>query len=1349
MKLKKNSFFLAASAVCALLSCSCSLLHDSSRSESASSGPSTVRLQVSSIGERTALPAVDTTNITSFKLVGTPIGDLDTEWTDHYGNSYDAASGITWTKAKSGNTTLDTALENATATMLADEIGMAAGTWTFTLTAARTSTTGDSATYTSQITLKVGGGQNTANFDLALTSMALGTGTGTLTITVAFTEEVTSQLLTAKVYKVSGNVYDENDILTSKTTAGVTLTEGSGTWTAGDTADAPTEVTVATADETFAADSSVDFTVTDLAASEYYVVFTFYDTSDKTNVLATWREAAYLTSLGAESTISVSSLDSTSDIIYLKLLDEVPSDSDTTTVITAYPFDATDYASGVTNENQSTYSRHSSFTLANPAGAESDYTFWRWVEVNCTTGAANDDGTYSVTFNSAITEHVAGQIGPKYYMAQFFSAEAYKQIDHITLTDASASNVAVSGASVTQATAVGHTITATAYTAETESDDSTFKADVTWTWQTSADGTTWTTIGDTSGSSDTANSDISAVTSGIVARTSSLRIRPAYVGTYIRALAVQTYNVDTSGSTTVVTKNSGISDSTPSAVTASVVANGTLKLNNAVLTYSGTTVIGSALSVANFTLTGGTVCDSVATDWAYADTDSETDAPSTFSESLDEDDAVIALLSSTTVDSVTTTAVAPYSSGYTALPLTCKVSGYDDLVLEADWTGDSARPTSASGNVVFLTVQAKAPVLTRSASDTESEQLLVALMDKNLVTYNKIRFTTVSPTATTVTAADGCYPTAIVPALEYSFDATATTWQTWTTTEEPDGTSTTANYLVQEISAESESGVYSTVYVRTAATGTAGESGYVTASEAVSIDISSLTGTLVRLSGVTLSTPNVTRSTCDKADASVNDGYAKVGSTTTVSLTPEITGQSITVTALTYTWTITEADEAAVTVRSVTKAATDYADDTASFYTDSYQLASADASLVVYNGSASNDSTAGNAYTISDSTAGSTLSVTVTPVYQTATADSATLPEATRVSATAEAAENDKSAASTIAKGTLQFASGYSIAYKSGGEALTVISGTKPNLSYVVIRGMISDACSNTVVNDNTASLYGVNYTFDNTTTITGETTPLRFRATGFNDAIVNVTTSTLSAADTAVMLLSTDTTRIPLGSILFEESTDYKYYMFEYCTDYTAGSDSNAWYPVPSTPFSTNGTYYADTDDYFTSNVYFRFKATSTVGGHIYYYNRYDNVADKVAEWISVDGSDIPDTVNLASAAPSEAFEIALSDGTVNYIGGHCGVVTISIASDKDVELGMIGKNVVYVTNDSLFTYFTWYLDDTLVQEKSEDGVSFTVASSYVHTKSGTGKYILRVIAENEYGDEYTGTVTYVYTKQ
>ena len=115
-------------------------------------------------------------------------------------------------------------------------------------------------------------------------------------------------------------------------------------------------------------------------------------------------------------------------------------------------------------------------------------------------------------------------------MAQFFSAESYKQIDHITLTDTSVSDTVVSGDSVTAATAVGHTIKATAYTAVAESEDSTFKANVTWTWQAyDESASSWVTIGDTSGNEQTANADISAVTTGVVARTSSLQIRPAYV----------------------------------------------------------------------------------------------------------------------------------------------------------------------------------------------------------------------------------------------------------------------------------------------------------------------------------------------------------------------------------------------------------------------------------------------------------------------------------------------------------------------------------------------------------------------------------------------------------------------------------------------------------------------------------------------------------------------------------------------------------------------------------------------------------------------------------------------------
>ncbi|WP_294430581.1 hypothetical protein [uncultured Treponema sp.] len=1359
---------------------SCSLFHDDGiDTDSSSVEKPTLTLSVASMGSRTALPNVEAAEITSYKLTGDASG-VDMKWTDNYGNTYTASSGIEWTSSKSGNKTLSAdSSRTAYDVMRDDRIGIAAGTWNLTLTATKTSG-GATATYVETKTVNIGSSGNQAlTFNLSLSNLVTGSSTGALSIKVKLTEAVSAKLLTAKVYKVTDYTYDDQHIVNGKTTAAVKLTSSASGFEYSSTDETenavPDEVTVASGTASFSA-GELPFTVTSLPAGEYHVVFTFYD--DTNNVLATWREAAYVSALGAVSTIEVGALDSTYPITYLQLFNAVPTGSGTiqATVL------GTGSGAGITCSNQAKYSRSSSFELAAPSTGTTTYTFWRWVEVY-SNGTLDTEGKYTVTFGEKKDAHVAGQIGPKYYMAQFFDADAYKQINHITLVDSNAINptgtsendmVTIVSNSADVKTAVGHTVKATAYTESTGSEDYAFKADVTWIWQyaDSVDSTSWTPIPADS-------TDITNTPSGI--RTSSLKIRPAYAGKFLRVYAVQTYKVSGTGTSADVSLNT-VSDLTeaPSASTAAPVANGTLMLNNAKLSYSETAVIGSNLDVSKFSLREGVICDKVATDWVYADTSETTAIPATFASSFPSNaaagDTTIVLTPSTGTGESLKRALAPYSSGLTKLPLTFSVAGYDDLVLEGDTvygtSVNAERPTVEGGNVVNITVKAKAPVTTGDDSgDDSGEVRVLSLMDKDLVTYNHIRFINVAPAATSITKDDGKYPSAISSGLEYTFEAdsagnvpSTATWYPWKTTPG------SGNYLLQEIDANSTApSFYNKVFVRTAGYASESEADYIAPSEPVPIALgSSNIGTLVRLKEVQLVCPNVTRSQTsgesptpiDIATFDLNNGKPKVGTKISVKLIPEISVTSgentvalpITATQLVYEWTITPAATSAdetptpVTVRKVTKSVTAIPSSSeADFYTDSYTLASNATDLKIVDVGDSSIT-----YQIDGSTVGSTLSVTVTPTYQTSGVGSES-PEPTLTSATDENPTNVKSDSDTIAAGTLQFSEDFTISYSNTESTKKMIPGTRPNVKYVNITGNAKDSLGNVVLNATMslgAYLYGTSYVFDSSATISeGETatTPLRFKATGFNDAIVNVTfaagtSQIMTPAEVTAELLRTDVQNIPLGTIQFKdiEGADYRYYMFEYCTD-SEITNVSVWQPVPNAAFSVDGTYYPDTNEYFVNHpVSVRLKATATVDGKVYYLNSEAN------KWLDAEGHETE--VLAADVVAGTAIPLVLNESGIRYVGGHCALVTVKIQNDEDIDLKSVVLNIYYVQNFGKFSEFTWYLDDKKVA--GPNGVyGFTVEDKYCHTESGWGKYILRLEAKSVLGDIYTTTVTYTKT--
>lgn len=384
------------------------------------------------------------------------------------------------------------------------------------------------------------------------------------------------------------------------------------------------------------AESPYVYTVNELPAGVYVAKFDFYADDAGKSLLGSCTEAVNINLLGASSTVTVKTLDSVYGISYYEWV----LDSADTPKLIAEDAEAT-------NTNQSAYTRLDTIDLAAPT--KTGYTFWKWVELT--------SGSDTVPWTAAGIEQIARKtVGDKKLCAIFLPDAEVPQVNLVEVTGTAK---------------VGQTLTMTPKVG----DEAFGGTIVGWQWYSagSADAEEWTAIS-------------SATAAAYV-------VKPEFAGKYLKAKAVQKYTIaKENGKITTVTKNAADSSNAVASDPTSVVAKGTLVLDNISLKYDAVPVRGASLLAANFKVEAGALKDAT-TDWTY-------DAP-------------------TVTYTGSGNAPSDSSKSVSGIPVKFSVAGYDDF-------------TPDGGLSVFINVKYATP----------STETVKALLNTNYatITFGKFAF---------------------------------------------------------------------------------------------------------------------------------------------------------------------------------------------------------------------------------------------------------------------------------------------------------------------------------------------------------------------------------------------------------------------------------------------------------------------------------------------------------------------------------------------------------------------------------------------------------------------------------
>ena len=853
MKIKTKNLVFAVLASVALLFSSCNnIIQDDDGNQTAYDSP-TIKLSVNQGNARTATPLLGTdvqlSDVSTFKLVGKKESD-------------DAKDLGSWTKTSSKS-----AYEN----MCADELPIAAGEWTFTLTATVANARSDTplAIYSGSVTGTIGDtkGQHSLSFVLSLDGLSVSgnnVNAGTASITVTLGDIAGSQVkhLTVKLFGSDGSTEAKDS----------------------DNADASFEQEITSNDSTYTYSKTLNPGV-------YIAEFTFYATNDTSIPVAKWREAININQLGASSskTFSVADLDAVYNITYVERLDFVNTKSDQTCAISEIDSDNN-------GGNPAQYSRRSKFTLNDPS--HDGYTFWRWVEGGSTTTGSGTTYTSSDSDSDVVT-NVEGFVGNKVYCAEFISEAAKPRIGSVKIFDDDDSNDSTGETQIK----VGHTLTAKAF----DTNGAAFKGNVVWKWLVKVDENETVEL--------TSTDDVTTATSDDDGQTTSYLVPAEYANATITAVALQEYIVDDTiskvfrnkvaynklldengnlpstatvsyidGTTTASSVYSSFdySGTTPVLVkTSAIIGKGDLNADDITLKYGSDgnlfACIGKNLdgeldsdktNFFNFYINSGNLKDANTTAWTIP------------ADSSDTRRVKIEVTSVKVDENTTTSAIAPaVSKNYTVTAKFTVVNNSGEDV------GQYEVLTKEISDVP-LHVQANAP-----------DASAFTFRDKAMVSRGKLRFKNTNPLAV------------VTENYQYSFDGS--TWADWKTLSAGLYSEFTGPGAASEI--EVPTGAEK-LYVRVVGTEFAdtsnsayvasGADGYIKASDAVEIENwSSYIGTLVRLSEIAFDY------TTYAGDSLNSEGNPEVGTQIALTLTPDFEGQTITTASengYVYTWTVSE-----------------------------------------------------------------------------------------------------------------------------------------------------------------------------------------------------------------------------------------------------------------------------------------------------------------------------------------------------------------------------------------------------------------------------------------------------------
>lgn len=1302
-KIYKVIFAMLASA--SLLLSSCNMFDEDSDDSPSQACKTRITVSVAGGSARTALPTVGSddsqiplSEFNSWILLGT-------KGSEYLGGESD---GLTWSSYTE---------------MTRDEIGLTAGEWTFTLTAKIVQGSGSNskvyAAYSGSLVKTIESGTTPLSFELSLTDLLLtDTTPGNLEIKFILDDSVPdfdNKTASQKVGYAEGALYSIGNEGT------VSENPASG-FEALDSSTSGTFV----------------YSKTSVPSGAYFAEFKFYTDSTKNVPVATWRDAVNINRYGAkdEITLTADDFEKTYSITYLQRLDFETKTGSTLPEVSEFEG---------TNTNIISYSRRTDLNLSD--ASKDGYTFYRWVEMYPFAVSSEDntstvykwitiakDGTKTAVESTSANRRYSiekNTIGNRYFCAEFISEKAAKQIDSVTLYDGKFDNSSSTTnipdfdsdklVSVTQnagSVKVGHTLTARAtYTDGSSQTD--FDAAVTWLWYVDGElvKENLEFVWDKTDSTVTSPLQTGESPDGLSAN--QIVVFAAWLGKTITVKAVQDYIVTMSGTTIDAVVENGdaykaghtytaIGGNTSSDYSYSV-AEGTLAVNDDVQLSTGDLVslIGTAVDSTALRFSSGALIDAASL-WNIATDSDKTRVTLTALSAIPESTAESPLL-------------APATSGSNNIAVKFVVPGYE--------------PLYATISGVNLTVQAKRP----HAAD-------ITFKKANAVKRNTICFTNTN-TTTDLTNADllddetetaiglGVNRTDGEKDLEYSFDGT--TWNTWSTDEIP--------------AVNSNNETYSSVYVRVAATGTSGNSGYIKESEPISVPLSDHIGSLCRLKKVEFiyDTPSHTM------DSSRNPALLpELGTEISVGIIGEFENEEPTV------------DQ--------------YARGSYYGYSYDWKILNADGTLISeFRTAIDTDSTGENpvveqAYptlNLSDpSWVGKTLSVTVTPVYAGVSNDDTVEPLADAV----------LTASAVIQKGQLRFTRGGGLAGASsdpidGLENINLYYGTKktidnfdvykeykelpgatPDVSkilniyvdstaseeeykYIVIPNegenwLINESSvpvtfsfgENPVVRpDNNKDDYAENGIYAGATV--GSKAPLvvYIEAAGYwpetVDFVIPVDT------DYAARLLSTDTAKIPAGHVMFnaEAISSGLQYLKAGITE-SAATDSD-WITVSSstTPMNKAGVFNETTDG----------------NGNIVNTGR-DSTSNAVnAKFFSADD---PIVARYASD-PSTTFTIVIED---KYIGKHGAILSMRI-EESAPEITIVGNTVTAPGGSD----YIWSVSPTggLTLKNSENAeVSLgttTNAKTVTLTVDYTGTYVIKVRYKNSLGDFVDASATVTFT--
>lgn len=1197
MKKLKTIFFAMLSAV-ALLIPSCNSFGDDDYS-SDSNGKAYLTLSVGS-DARTALPNIPTSEFTSLVLKGTRANDNTTVSVSTISKSWVSYDEMVASDQK---------------------IAISAGTWDFALTAQVKQGSTVWATYTGAIKgKKITTGENALSFTLSLDQLKTDGGTsGKLKIEITLDSDATSKvkLITGKLLTSSGAAYSGS---------------------------------AGTATDLTKSGNKFTYEVDDLRGV-YIAHFVMYEDEAKNVPVATWREVVNINSYGATSskTISAADLDATYVIHYLERVnfaDETVADS-----IVAL--------GATTNANITSYSRRTAISLNAPV--KEGKAFWRWVEAKpimvdeTATGkytlltAKKDANSTANDIETAVTEIERGEIGERYFCAEFIDAEAAKNIDHVSIA---ATNKA---GDVVDSTAVGTVLTATAYTAADESDDTKFTGNVTWKWS----------VGDVAVDDSSAPEYLTDETKPTSLAANQIIVPTSYFEKTVKVEAIQDYIVTLDGEKiTNVSKNkelyeAGDNSAVIKNTTAEIVA-GTLSVNtgdNKVTLKNDTlTLIGDEFDNSKLSITGGTLIDA-ASGWTVATSTAATRVT----------------LASVSGNDSSATALVAESSGVQDITVKFSVEGYEDLY--------ETLP-------VHLYVKANAPV----ASD-------ISFYHPIMVTKDKVRFKETEADSSHSHARAGTTENAVVAradcekTLEYALSKTTGSDGTDTTTG---AACTTNEFDVSSVTSKK-------IYVRVAGTDATDEetgAGYVAASDWLEVDITNVIGTLVRLEKAefVLDTTNTT-----------DEAKPAVGTTVSVKLTPQDTEGNVTVTNINTS--------AAGSVNGYT-----------------YEWKVLDGKTALTTGDAAT-------FDISDASwLGKTLSLKVTPNYQSVTLDARTgFIDAGTYTAEYEDDEVTQPTALEIVKGkldiseiTLSYVNASGVAVKELPGAVPVkanirqMSGTSVAASYVaknhlatpVTVPVVFDFVPNVTVESTT---YTVVRPALSTVAEDARTASPYTKVTAFDGSQAGITvTITASGYATETVdfmipvdqsaverLVSKDIAKIPTGHIQFNASdadiSGGKLLYLPYGKE--DGTDAN-WIPVYDSK-NSKAKLFNKAGEYDS--------ATATNGVINVSAYAVNDMFFKANETVTVRYKDDP---------TKTSFELKLTN---EYIGTHGAVVSISI-DEKAPGLTVVGNKVTAPsTSTENAGSYTWYLDNT--EQTSENaGENYSNTNEFTISVDYTTEYDVEV---------------------